>query len=158
MWCENTAYRYCGENVEMWTLQSHLTGRLYSESVWWNIPLKSSVKVMPVWAVQFLHSAHLRRWCVHFLPLAPECKCNGHAQSCHFDWTAWRESGQRSGGVCDCLHNTEGRQCQKCKAGFYRDPQRPQSAPDSCKRKIHKHRMYLSKLWRWFVIGIIWSI
>lgn len=92
------------------------------------------------------------------LPLAPECKCNGHAQSCHFDWTAWRESGQRSGGVCDCLHNTEGRQCQKCKAGFYRDPQRPQAAPDSCKRKIHKHRMYLSKLWRWFVIGIIWSI
>lgn len=65
----------------------------------------------------------------------PECKCNGHAQSCHFDWTAWRESGQRSGGACDCLHNTEGRQCQKCKAGFYRDPQRPHTAPDSCKRK-----------------------
>lgn len=65
----------------------------------------------------------------------PGCKCNGHARSCHFDWTAWRESGQRSGGVCDCLHNTEGRQCQKCKAGFYRDPQRPQTAPDSCKRK-----------------------
>uniref|UniRef100_H3D558 Netrin 4 n=1 Tax=Tetraodon nigroviridis TaxID=99883 RepID=H3D558_TETNG len=62
-----------------------------------------------------------------------KCKCNGHAQSCHFDWTAWRESGQRSGGVCDCLHNTEGRQCQKCRAGFYRDPRRPHTAPDSCK-------------------------
>ncbi|KAE8281307.1 Netrin-4 Beta-netrin Hepar-derived netrin-like protein Precursor [Larimichthys crocea] len=62
-----------------------------------------------------------------------KCKCNGHAQSCHFDWTAWRESGQQSGGVCDCLHNTEGRQCQRCKAGFYRDPQRPPTAPDSCK-------------------------
>uniref|UniRef100_A0A3Q3ANE1 Netrin 4 n=1 Tax=Kryptolebias marmoratus TaxID=37003 RepID=A0A3Q3ANE1_KRYMA len=62
-----------------------------------------------------------------------KCKCNGHAQSCRFDWTAWRESGQRSGGVCDCLHNTEGRQCQKCKAGFYRDPQRPQTAQDSCR-------------------------
>ncbi|KAM9705417.1 netrin-4 [Menidia menidia] len=62
-----------------------------------------------------------------------KCKCGGHAQSCHFDWTAWRESGQRSGGVCDCAHNTEGRQCQKCKSGFYRDPQRPLTAPDSCK-------------------------
>lgn len=77
---------------------------------------------------------------VDFLHVSPECKCNGHAQSCHFDWTVWRESGQWSGGVCDCLHNTEGRQCQKCKAGFYRDPQRPHTAPDSCKRKTHKRR------------------
>lgn len=62
-----------------------------------------------------------------------KCKCNGHAQNCRFDWTAWRESGQRSGGVCDCLHNTEGRQCEKCKPGFYRDPNRPHAAADSCK-------------------------
>lgn len=75
-----------------------------------------------------------------------ECKCNGHAESCHFDWAAWRESGQRSGGVCNCLHNTEGRQCQKCKPGFYRDPQRPQMAPDVCKRKTHTHPLTESKL------------
>lgn len=62
-----------------------------------------------------------------------KCKCNGHAESCHFDWSAWRESGQRSGGVCDCLHNTEGRQCQFCRSGFYRDPERPHTASDSCK-------------------------
>uniref|UniRef100_A0A3Q3JLZ6 Netrin-1 n=1 Tax=Monopterus albus TaxID=43700 RepID=A0A3Q3JLZ6_MONAL len=62
-----------------------------------------------------------------------KCKCNSHAQSCHFDWMVWRQSGQRSGGICDCLHNTEGRECQKCKAGFYRDPQQPHTAPDSCK-------------------------
>ncbi|CAL8323040.1 unnamed protein product [Lota lota] len=62
-----------------------------------------------------------------------KCMCNGHAHSCHFDWSAWRESGQRSGGVCDCLHNTQGRQCQNCKAGFYRDPLRPHTATDSCK-------------------------
>ncbi|KAG9345764.1 hypothetical protein JZ751_008908 [Albula glossodonta] len=62
------------------------------------------------------------------------CKCNGHADSCHFDWAVWLESGRRSGGVCDnCQHNTEGRHCQTCKSGFYRDPQRPASAPDSCK-------------------------
>ncbi|CAN9508481.1 unnamed protein product [Ophioblennius macclurei] len=62
-----------------------------------------------------------------------KCKCNGHAHSCRFDWDAWRRSGQRSGGVCDCLHNTEGRQCERCKAGFYRDPERPPSDPDSCR-------------------------
>ncbi|KAG7456299.1 hypothetical protein MATL_G00250280 [Megalops atlanticus] len=63
-----------------------------------------------------------------------KCKCNGHAESCHFDWTLWLESGQRSGGVCDnCQHNTEGRHCENCKSGFYRDPLRPASAPDSCK-------------------------
>ncbi|XP_077449964.1 netrin-4 isoform X1 [Stigmatopora argus] len=62
-----------------------------------------------------------------------KCKCNGHAHSCHFDWAAWRDSGQRSGGVCDCLHNTEGRQCQNCKAGFYRDPHLPHTASESCK-------------------------
>ncbi|XP_067110678.1 netrin-4 isoform X1 [Osmerus mordax] len=62
-----------------------------------------------------------------------KCKCNGHARSCHFDWSVWRETGQRSGGVCDCQHNTEGLQCQSCKTGFYRDPQRPVTSPDSCK-------------------------
>lgn len=86
----------------------------------------------------YLWSAHGADVSILF-PLTPECKCNGHAQSCHFDWTAWRESGQRSGGVCDCLHNTEGPQCQRCKEGFYRDPQRPHTAPDSCKRKTHTH-------------------
>ncbi|KAJ8007031.1 hypothetical protein DPEC_G00113350 [Dallia pectoralis] len=61
-----------------------------------------------------------------------KCKCNGHAQSCVFDWSVWRQSGQRSGGVCECLHNTEGRSCQSCMSGFYRDPQRPHTAQDSC--------------------------
>ncbi|XP_056603836.1 netrin-4 isoform X2 [Triplophysa dalaica] len=61
-----------------------------------------------------------------------KCKCNGHAESCHLDETVWLRSGQRSGGVCDCLHNTSGRQCQHCKSGFYRDPERPPTEPDSC--------------------------
>ncbi|KAL4624936.1 netrin-4 isoform X1 [Arapaima gigas] len=63
-----------------------------------------------------------------------KCKCNGHADSCHFSWEAFLKSGQRSGGLCDnCQHNTEGLHCENCKSGFYRDPQRPTSAPDSCK-------------------------
>ncbi|KAM4618417.1 netrin-4-like [Polymixia lowei] len=63
-----------------------------------------------------------------------KCKCNGHAESCHFDRGLWLASGRRSGGVCDnCRHNTEGRHCQSCKRGFYRDPSRPKTAPDSCR-------------------------
>ncbi|XP_072511722.1 netrin-4 isoform X3 [Notamacropus eugenii] len=62
------------------------------------------------------------------------CKCNGHADTCHFDKDVWEASGNRSGGVCDnCQHNTEGQHCQRCKPGFYRDLRRPFSAPDACK-------------------------
>uniref|UniRef100_A0A8C5TVE4 Netrin-4 n=1 Tax=Malurus cyaneus samueli TaxID=2593467 RepID=A0A8C5TVE4_9PASS len=62
------------------------------------------------------------------------CKCNGHADTCHFDMDAWLASGNRSGGVCDnCQHNTEGQHCQHCKLGFYRDLRKPFSAPDACK-------------------------
>ncbi|XP_074867738.1 netrin-4 isoform X2 [Carettochelys insculpta] len=62
------------------------------------------------------------------------CKCNGHADTCHFDMDTWLASGNRSGGICDnCQHNTEGQHCQRCKPGFYRDLRRPFSAPDACK-------------------------
>uniref|UniRef100_A0A8C0HJA4 Netrin 4 n=1 Tax=Buteo japonicus TaxID=224669 RepID=A0A8C0HJA4_9AVES len=62
------------------------------------------------------------------------CKCNGHADACHFDMDAWLASGNRSGGICDnCQHNTEGQHCQRCKPGFYRDLRKPFSAPDACK-------------------------
>ncbi|KAE8615407.1 hypothetical protein XENTR_v10008507 [Xenopus tropicalis] len=63
-----------------------------------------------------------------------KCKCNGHADSCHFDMDVWLGSGNRTGGVCDnCQHNTEGSQCQRCKPGFFRDLKMPFSAPDACK-------------------------
>uniref|UniRef100_A0A3B4EWK1 Netrin-1 n=1 Tax=Pundamilia nyererei TaxID=303518 RepID=A0A3B4EWK1_9CICH len=65
-----------------------------------------------------------------------KCKCNSHARSCHFSRGLWLATGRRRGGVCDdCRHNTEGRHCQSCKKGFYRDPSRPKMAPDSCKGK-----------------------
>uniref|UniRef100_A0A3Q4BBJ9 Netrin-1 n=1 Tax=Mola mola TaxID=94237 RepID=A0A3Q4BBJ9_MOLML len=64
-----------------------------------------------------------------------KCKCNGHAESCHFSRGLWLATGRRSGGVCDdCRHTTEGRYCQNCKKGFFRDLSRPKTAPDSCKR------------------------
>ncbi|XP_068459754.1 netrin-4-like [Clinocottus analis] len=63
-----------------------------------------------------------------------KCKCNGHAKSCHFSRGLWLATGRRSGGVCDdCHHKTEGRHCQNCERGFFRDPSRPKTAPDSCK-------------------------
>ncbi|KAM4747933.1 netrin-4 [Rhinophrynus dorsalis] len=63
-----------------------------------------------------------------------KCKCNGHANSCHFDLDLWLASGNRSGGVCDnCQHNTEGHHCQRCKPGFFRDLNIPFSKPDACK-------------------------
>ncbi|KAM8973412.1 netrin-4 [Pelodytes ibericus] len=66
--------------------------------------------------------------------LCRKCKCNDHADSCHFSQDVWLASGNRSGGVCDhCQHNTEGINCQKCKPGFFRDLKIPFSAPDACK-------------------------
>ncbi|KAL7876122.1 hypothetical protein AOLI_G00110850 [Acnodon oligacanthus] len=61
-----------------------------------------------------------------------KCKCNGHAESCHFDVSVWLRSGQRTGGVCHCLHNTEGQRCHQCQRGFYRHPDRALTASDSC--------------------------
>ncbi|XP_055508750.1 LOW QUALITY PROTEIN: netrin-4 [Leucoraja erinacea] len=62
-----------------------------------------------------------------------KCKCNGHAQSCHFDLGVWLASGNRSGGVCDhCGHNTQGHRCQLCQPGFFRNLHVPQSAVDTC--------------------------
>ncbi|XP_076828258.1 netrin-4 [Brachyhypopomus gauderio] len=61
-----------------------------------------------------------------------KCKCNGHAESCHFDVSTWLRSGRRSGGVCHCLHHTEGQHCQHCQRGFYRHPERPLSDAGSC--------------------------
>ncbi|TNN00310.1 hypothetical protein fugu_011556 [Takifugu bimaculatus] len=63
-----------------------------------------------------------------------KCKCNGLARSCHFSRGLWLATGRRSGGVCDdCRHNTEGRHCQNCRKGFFRDPGLPKTSPDSCK-------------------------
>ncbi|XP_075995983.1 netrin-4-like [Genypterus blacodes] len=63
-----------------------------------------------------------------------KCKCHGRARSCHFSRGLWLATGRRSGGVCDdCQHNTEGRHCQNCKKGFYRDLARPKTDPNSCR-------------------------
>ena len=48
-----------------------------------------------------------------------------HFSRCHFDRAVFNASNFTSGGVCDdCMHNTQGKNCEQCKPYFYRDPQR----------------------------------
>lgn len=62
-----------------------------------------------------------------------QCNCNGHARSCHFDRAVYEASGFVSGGVCDdCMHNTQGKNCEQCKPFFYRDPLRNINDPHVC--------------------------
>uniref|UniRef100_A0A915C6Q9 Laminin subunit beta-1 n=2 Tax=Parascaris TaxID=6254 RepID=A0A915C6Q9_PARUN len=61
------------------------------------------------------------------------CNCNGHAARCHFDRAVYQASGFVSGGVCDeCMHNTQGKNCEQCKPFYYRNPQRPITDPYVC--------------------------
>ncbi|XP_055974528.1 laminin subunit beta-4 [Sorex fumeus] len=61
------------------------------------------------------------------------CRCNHHAQRCHFDRSRYVASGGLSGGVCeDCQHHTEGPHCERCRPLFYRNPSRPLSDPYTC--------------------------
>lgn len=65
-----------------------------------------------------------------------KCNCNNHATSCHFDMEVFVKNNRTSGGVCDnCLHNTEGNNCERCKKNFYRDTSVPIDSPFTCKRK-----------------------
>ncbi len=41
------------------------------------------------------------------LAIGGRCKCNGHASECSVD--------QNGDLVCNCKHNTAGKECEKCK-------------------------------------------
>lgn len=60
-----------------------------------------------------------------------KCNCNEHASACYFDENVF---DGHSGGVCiNCMHNTEGRNCERCKVNYYRDPKLNSTDPGSCK-------------------------
>ncbi|RUS88037.1 hypothetical protein EGW08_004203 [Elysia chlorotica] len=69
-----------------------------------------------------------------------ECNCFNHATSCFYEEAveAARESidlsGQRAGGgVCiDCKHNTDGNNCEKCVAMFFRPSNVLQTSEAAC--------------------------
>ena len=49
------------------------------------------------------------------------------------DEAVWNLTNQRSGGVCEeCQHNTMGNQCQKCKEGYYHDPDKKLTDINMC--------------------------
>ena len=43
------------------------------------------------------------------------CQCFGHADECFYNDSI-------NEGECICSNNTDGRMCDSCVAGFYRDP------------------------------------
>ena len=65
-----------------------------------------------------------------------ECECNEHATKCYFSPYLYEATGNRTGGVCEnCMHNTEGTNCEACLEGFYEDPALDIKDPEICKRK-----------------------
>ena len=49
----------------------------------------------------------------------------------------YKLSGSKSGGVClNCKHNTDGRSCQYCKEGTYRDLAKPITHRKACKGRV----------------------
>ncbi|CAL8096731.1 unnamed protein product [Calicophoron daubneyi] len=62
-----------------------------------------------------------------------KCSCNNHATACFFNPILYINSGNVSGGNChECMHNTEGVNCEFCRPNFYRHPDYPIDHPSTC--------------------------
>ncbi|XP_022099403.1 usherin-like isoform X2 [Acanthaster planci] len=65
------------------------------------------------------------------------CTCYNHADRCDYNATVDPfpdDHSRGGGGVCiDCQHNTEGRHCDRCQTGYYREVTAPLDSPDVCR-------------------------
>lgn len=69
-----------------------------------------------------------------------QCQCHGHSTQCRYDSQVHRDSLSLNtrreyigGGVCvNCQHHTEGINCDRCKAGYYRPQGVPPHAEEPC--------------------------
>lgn len=71
--------------------------------------------------------------------ICQKCECNNHAEICEFDKNEYERTGGISGGICKCLHNTQGKNCQECKIGFYHDQSLMFTKRDACKGSKYLH-------------------
>ncbi|KAJ8337032.1 hypothetical protein SKAU_G00382520 [Synaphobranchus kaupii] len=68
------------------------------------------------------------------------CQCHSHTTDCYYDPDVDRRRASLNiygqydgGGVCrDCQHNTEGVNCERCVAGFYRPHGERPDSPNAC--------------------------
>ncbi|XP_053562666.1 laminin subunit beta-3 [Bombina bombina] len=61
------------------------------------------------------------------------CDCNNHSDKCHFDLAVYEASGRVSGGVCEnCRDGTTGKNCERCRPDYYRNPNRDMKHRDAC--------------------------
>jgi len=87
----------------------HLEGKVESNSI-----VQPSMDVSNVTEGETDESNTHRYISVSDLAIGGRCKCNGHASKCSFD---------KYGDLkCDCQHNTDGRECEKCKPFHFDRP------------------------------------
>lgn len=75
------------------------------------------------------------------------CNCFGHSNKCIYSEEIDLEGksldihgNYEGGGICqNCQHNTEGVNCNKCKATFYRPHEKHWNETDVCQRKSLKY-------------------
>lgn len=92
-------------------------------------PEKTTV-APPATAVASAGAGRTYHYAVSDLSVGGRCKCNGHASRCI-------PSGPGGSLVCDCKHNTAGRDCDRCKPFYFDRPWARATVrdPNECKRE-----------------------